>query len=330
MAAREDGERTPPAWRRPALVVVTSAVVLAAMVWSVARNWESLSSVDWRLEPLWLAVAALATLGYLALHGELAVLILQRLGVEVPAHRVRTMFGLALLARYVPTGVAAVGVRLGLGAEAGVPKRITTLALVYETGLACAGAAAVAGLGLIDRRPLLAALVIGGALVAPVLVLHPHLVGRGFEHLLRRLRIEPAGAALPSRSIAAFVLLAALSFALAGVSLAALAQSFTPLEAGELLTVIAAGGVAFLTALVGFALPGGIGAREAGMIAVLSLAMPSPVAIAVAAASRLLQIVIELLYAAGAHAMERRQQPAVASASDPAQLDGEPARQPPA
>ncbi len=64
----------------------------------------------------------------------------------------------------------------------------------------------------------------------------------------------------------------------------------------------------YIAAALAFMLPGGIGAREAGLAAVLSVALPLGVAFAVAVALRLLQLTIELLRRRG-HAGDRAPHP---------------------
>lgn len=289
-----------------ALAVATGVVAAAAIGLSVASRWSDLSQVDWRFSPFWLAVAVLATVGFLVVHGELAVLVLKRLGQDVPGGRMRVIYGLALLARYVPTGAAAVGVRLMQGEQIGVPKRTTTVALVYETLIAVSGAALVATISLFRVTPVLAWVSLACAVLLPIAALHPRLLGHGFERLLRRVGLDDLPSPMPAGTVLALTAFAALSFVLSGISLLALAKTMAAISFEDVPLIISAGGVAFLSAVVGFALPGGLGAREAGVVVVLSFAMPGSIAVAVAAASRLLQTALEIGYAGLAHAVVRR------------------------
>jgi hypothetical protein len=71
-------------------------------------------------------------------------------------------------------------------------------------------------------------------------------------------------------------------------------------------TIIASAGLGFITSMLGFALPGGLGAREAGLTGALALVLPGPIAFAVAVVSRLIQTAVELVYAGLATLADRR------------------------
>ena len=70
--------------------------------------------------------------------------------------------------------------------------------------------------------------------------------------------------------------------------------------------IISSWSVGYAGALLAFFIPGGIGVREGAVAAVLSVAMPTSVAIAVAIAVRLAQTGIELAYAGGSVLYARR------------------------
>jgi hypothetical protein len=191
--------------------------------------------------------------------------------------------------------------RIALAQREGVPKRITLASLVYEAALALAGAIAVAAYFVIqlpalhDRpsRWLVLALP-----VAAVIALHPRVFGPVTAFALRRAGREPLPLAL---SVSKLLLLAAMyaaSFVLAGASLYALAQGVHALDADALPRILGAFAIGFSASILAFVLPGGLGARELALVAALSPVMSAPVGLAVAIASRLVQVAIEIVLAA--------------------------------
>ena len=102
-----------------------------------------------------------------------------------------------------------------------------------------------------------------------------------------------------------FVLANAFTFWLAGVSLLCTLLAITPVDADDMVGVVAAFGFGFITGMVGFALPGGLGARELGLVTGLSAVIPAPIALAVAAIARMIQTGVELLYAGVVTAHDR-------------------------
>jgi uncharacterized membrane protein YbhN (UPF0104 family) len=83
-------------------------------------------------------------------------------------------------------------------------------------------------------------------------------------------------------------------------------RGITEQPAGSTTTIVASAGLGFITSMLGFALPGGLGAREAGLTGALALVLPGPIAFAVAVVSRLVQTAVELVYAGLATLADRR------------------------
>ncbi len=273
---------------------------------TVASQWGQLERVDVRLRPIWLAGAFGALLGYQALHAEVARMVLAELGQPIAGRRLRAIFSASLLARYVPTGALAVVARIGLQEREGVAKRIGTLGLLYEVAIALVGAALLCLVFVARASPALAfaLLVLSPLLIA--LVLGPRTFPSLANEVLRRLNREPVSRFIPTTAVLRLTALCALSFALAGVSVLCVVRGITEAPAGSIPTIIASAGLGFITSMLGFALPGGLGAREAGLTGALALVLPGPIAFAVAVVSRLIQTAVELVYAGLATLADRR------------------------
>lgn len=285
-------------WMKLAMAVLVFGFLAAA----VASQWSRLDDADLRFAPLWLVSALPLLLLFQLSQGEAALIILRRLEHPLEPVRGRSIYGAALLARYIPTGAVSILLRVALNEREGVPKRISTIALVYEVALALVAAA-------VSAVPLLpsvgtAAIAVAAIPVAGVAALHPRMFSRIVAPLLRRARQPDIGRMLSFRDVLLLIGLLVLGFWAAGIALLFTLLAITPVHGGEV-AIISTFGLGFITSMVGFALPGGLGAREAGLVAGLSVSTATPLALAAAALSRLVQTAVELLYAAGATLHER-------------------------
>jgi glycosyltransferase 2 family protein len=203
----------------------------------------------------------------------------------------------------VPTSLLMPVVRVTLLRREGVPRRSSLSATVHELALAFAAALIVSAYFLLTL-PSLADEPMRFALLALPLVLAIALNPRVFEPLARyalRRMGQDAGdtpVTMDERHLLPLLVGYIASFLIGGLALFALARAFTPVALDDLPTVVMSLGLGYSAALVAPILPGGIGAREAGLTAALATVLGGPTALAVAVASRILQLVIELGFAA--------------------------------
>jgi hypothetical protein len=266
---------------------------------------------DWRVQPSWLALAAAAFLALHLTHAGLWRRVLHHLDRPVEARRSRAIWCTSGLARYTPGSVLMPMVRVAMAKREGVPKRECLASVVYEMALMLTGSVIVGAYAVV-RTP-----DFGGAaryivLVIPLaalICLHPRIFGPMANVALNRIGKESLPRTLPLPAIASLVALYAGSWILAGVGLYALIEGLHPVEPADFLVVLAAPAVGYIAAALAFVLPGGIGAREGGLAAVLSVALPFGVAVAVAVALRLMQLTIELLAAVATPVIARRTRP---------------------
>jgi uncharacterized membrane protein YbhN (UPF0104 family) len=201
-----------------------------------------------------------------------------------------------------------------MGERIGVPKRVSTVGIAYEIALSLSGAGIVS-LALIAQLPLGWALALAVVPLSGVAAIHPRIFGPLTTGVLRRIGQPPLVRLLGFRSVLVLIAGFVVSFVLAGLALLCTARAITAVPSDGQVTVVASFALGFFASLLGFALPGGIGAREAGLTAGLSLTLASPIAVAVAATSRLLQTGIEVAYAGvvTAHDRKRRRRDQAAS-----------------
>jgi hypothetical protein len=235
--------------------------------------------------------------------------LLRRLGGALPVPRGRSIWCVSVLGRYVPTGALMIVGRIEMSHRAGVSRRVCTASIVYEMALTLGAAlvfcaAFVVGLDEIAPAPARwAAPVVG---VAAILALHPRVFGPVSSRVLGRVGREPLPALLTGRTVALYALGYIASFALAGLATLALARGLHPVGVSDVPLIVASFAVGFAASVVGFLSPGGIGAREVAQATAMVAVLPFAVGLAVAIATRLVQMGVELSFAAAMPLIERR------------------------
>lgn len=294
---------------RAALQWGIAGLVFASLVFFVLRQWNQLPDFDWRFSPGWLAVGALAVLGFYVLQGEIWRHIVHSLGEQIDADPARAVWGKSLIARYVPTNVLMVVGRVVMAERHGVAKRVTLASMVYELGLGL-GTAVMVGSYFVIELPDLAdqparfAVLI---LIPLVLVmLHPRVFAPMANWGLRKLGREPLPQTLSFRMVLVYCVAFLIAWAFIGAGVCAFAAALHPIDLEDVPYIAAAYPVAFCVAVITFIAPSGLGTRDAALAIGMGGVLPSAVATAIAVAFRIFQTVIELAYVGVVVAIDKR------------------------
>jgi hypothetical protein len=288
-----------------AVLRVTIAVVtLAAVVYAVARNW---SDVSVHLDKISLATFAWSTLAaavgtWLTMIGWR--IILRDLGSDLHLAPASGVYFVGQLGKYLPGSLWSVLVQADIAAHLRVPRRRTAV-----TGLLALGLALLTGflVGLPAASYLLTRsaegfdrwLLLGVPLLVVLCVprLLNAIIGLGLR-LLRRPPLEhdlSGGAVL--RAVASFIGV----WLCFGVHTLLLARAVADGSGHDNLNLASVTGYALSVSLgmLTVILPAGLGAREGLLTLILSTAIPTPAAAAVAIMSRFIVTVVDVLAALG-------------------------------
>jgi uncharacterized membrane protein YbhN (UPF0104 family) len=285
--------------RRRLLGLLAGLLILAFLVLAFATGWDRVRRYDWHVDAAAAVAGVAALIAMYAVNALGYVLILEQLaGRRVDRRRFAAVWARSLLGRYVPGNVLMVASRLVLGQEAGVPRRVSLAASVYEQALNLGAAAsggfvllAVYGAGEVGAAAWLVAIVPLG-----LVVLHPRLFRPLSAAVLRRAKREPLAALLSVRQLLALFTLYLLSAALLAVGIWLLVRSAVGGDAGSLAYVGLSFLMSFVVSMLAFVFPSGLGVREGAFALALARNLPGGVAIAVSAGSRLALTVAELLF----------------------------------
>jgi hypothetical protein len=284
-------------WVRALLVAVVAACIVVTIVETVRRA----PDVEWQLSPVWLlaAIAGLAVMQ--VIHAETWTRLVRRLGSPLEGPTGRGIWNITLLGRYVPTSALMAIGRVVLSRRAGVPNRVGVASIVYELTLQLTAALAVSS-ALVLTLPSLEGRPIRWLVVAlPVLALvalHPRIFGPVSARLLRVAGQPPLERVLPPGTVLTACAAYAVSFLAAGVAVLALAESLAEVDAADVPIALCAYAFGFGAGVLAFVIPGGVGAREAATALALTPVVGFTVGVAAAVGVRLVQIAVELAFAA--------------------------------
>ncbi len=278
--------------------IAFAVIVLAAVVWGVARSWPEISLDLARVDP-WtmLGSTAFAALGtWLTMLGWRVLL--SDLGSPLHLAPAGGVFFVGQLGKYLPGSVWAVIAQADMAAHLDVPRRRTGVVGLVTIGLAVLTGVLV---GLPAIPHLLRTSGSGGGawvlLAVPVLaaLCWPPVLNRLVGLGLRTLRREPLEHELSARAVLLTVGLYVLAWLCFGAHILVLARAIADpgapgLTVAALTGYALAGSLGMLTVI----LPAGLGAREGILTLVLASAMPLSAGTAVAIVSRFVITLVDV------------------------------------
>ncbi len=298
---------------RHAVWGLVGALVIVFLVVGILSQVHDLPSIKWHFKPGWLAVSLVAFLFFQASQPELWRRVFRSLHGHLPAPRAWAIWCVSLLARYVPTQLLMVLSRIALAERQGARRDVCAASIVYEFFFAV-GSAIALSTAFVIGLPSLSATPVRWLLIAvPVVMLfamHPRVFGRVALVVLRRLGREPLPETLPFTKVIGYAVVYVACFLVEGFGVYAFARSLHAVEPGHEALLLTSYAVGYAGSVLAFFIPGGLGAREGATVAVLSVAMPVRVALAVAIGVRLVQSALELVFAAAAEFWARRHEAA--------------------
>ncbi len=302
---------------RHAVWVFVTLVAAGFLIVAVISQVGKLPNIDWHFSPGWLVLSFLCLIAFQGIHAETWRRILHDLHGEIPPRKGWVIWNVSLLARYVPTQVLMAVTRVSMCSREGVPRKVSIASIAYEFALVTACSFVVAAWGFTALPELKGDAwrwLIFAIPVVALVCIHPRIFAHLSGRLLHRLGSDHLERTLSFPTVLRLAVVYVISFIVVGLGVLCVARALHPIDAGDIPLIVSAWSVGYAGALVAFFVPGGIGVREGAVAAVLSVVLPTSVAIAVAVAVRLAQTGIELLYA-GASVLYARRMPELVESS---------------
>lgn len=283
--------------------VTVAVVTLAAVVYAVARNWSEvavhLGRISWPVFALSSLAAAAGT--WLTMIGWRVIL--TDLGSRLHLAPASGVYFVGQLGKYLPGSLWSVLVQADMASHLKVPRRRTAVAGLLTLGLSLLTGVLVGlpSASLLLRQPA-SGLSWWTLLAVPILVvlLVPRLLNAVVARMLRLLGRAPLAHGLSARAVLVSAALFVLVWLCFGVHTLLLARAVAGDGAPHPdLGVAALTGYALSVSLgmLTVILPAGLGAREGLMTLILSTAIPTPAAAAVAIVSRFIVTIVDVVAA---------------------------------
>jgi len=261
--------------------------VVVGLTLAVRSQWSAISELDWRGSwPLLLGSAALFAVAPLA-QASTSWIILRLLGARAPFGEAMTIWANAYVLRYAPSGALAILYRVRERERVRATREQIITSEAYENlGSLTAGACALlVGFAALGKVPPW----LGIAVAVPVLVLavavRPRFLGRWVQALLRRLGVETP--LLLGRQLIVVIAINLAAWIATGLGFLALLNGLSDEPSPGLTWAIATYSVGYLIGFVVPFLPGGLGAREGALVAVLASRYGAGAATGISLATRL-------------------------------------------
>ena len=292
-------------WLRTGLL----AVVVGLAVWGLASQWTQVQDALDKLDGWDVAWACLCVLGGLGAMMMAWRALLADLGSALPLPAAVRVLFLGQLGKYVPGAVWALAAQVELARDYDIPRRRSATASLLGMATTLVAGLVVAGvmLPLASKSAVHKYWWVLAITPLAVVCLHPRIVKFLLNLVLRLVRQEPLDETISLHGMGRALAWTFFGWGCYGVHAWLLVSQFAH---GSTAHIVALSFGAYALAWsVGFLIiffPGGIGPREAALIAVLSPVMPAASALVVALASRIVMTIGDLAWAAAALAMGRR------------------------
>lgn len=244
--------------------------VVIGLTLAVRSQWTAISELDWAGS--WrviLAAAALFAVAPLA-QALTSWVILRLLGARAPFGEVMVIWAHAYVLRYAPSGALAVVYRVRERERVRASREQILASEVYENlGSMTAGACALLlGFAALRSGPPLLGLLVAIPVIVVAIAVRPKFLGRWAQALLRRRGIDAP--ILYGRHLLVAIAVNLVAWIATGFGFLVLLNGLTDEPSPGVVWAIAAYSVGYLVGFVVPFLPGGLGAREGALIAVLS------------------------------------------------------------
>lgn len=263
---------------RLAAQIIIVGAVFYFMGKKIRTDWPEITSRDWQFDIPWLIFSLLMLLALYLGHACGWLIILKRFNHPVPFLPGLYVWCKSLLARYIPGNVMMVVGRVVMIEPYGVPKRVSLTSVAYEQALLLTSAATVIAVAL-PFWPKLQNFSqwIWLVLVVPplaVIFLHPAMLNKVGNYLLRKVKREAIEDFLPFGDIVAIFFFYCFFWIVAGMGLFAMAQTVTNVSWSNFPIFVASTPLAWLTSVLFFISPSGLGVREGVYAYTLDFAFP--------------------------------------------------------
>lgn len=249
---------------------IALVLVLVGIVLAVRGQWPAISEMDWGASWRVLLIGAAAFAVAPLAQAVSFWIILRLLRARPPFSETLVIWAHSYVLRYAPSGAIAVVYRVRERERLGASRDQILTAEAYEhlAVLAAGAAAFLLAFAALASWPPLLGLAVAVPVLAVAVAVRPKFAGRLAQRLLRRAGIEAP--LMRGRHLIAVAAIDLVAWIGTGAGVLVLANGLTDEPSPGLLWAIATYAVGYLIGFIAPFSPGGLGAREGVLIAVLS------------------------------------------------------------
>ena len=278
-------------------------MVIGFTVYYLVAQWDEVSEAVKVIAPVSLILSTLAVAAGLGFGTLSWIIILNGLGARVPILRGAQILLVGQLGKYVPGSVWSYVMQMELGRQYGVARPRVLITSLYAAGVGVVASLILGAFALpiiVRDQPQL--LWLFALLPVGLVCLHPKVMTWLASLVLKVFRRPPLDHQVSVGVVAGALGAALASYVCYGAHLFILVNSLVDPDIGTFVLLTGAMAIGFTAGLVAFLLPSGLGAREAVLIAAMTLMLTVPEAVAMTVVSRMMFTLTDLV-AAGAAAI---------------------------
>ncbi|MCC6544983.1 MAG: flippase-like domain-containing protein [Nitrospirae bacterium] len=264
----------------------------------VYEQWDKISGYPWSLNSLWLGISIGILLAAYLLSAYEWTLILRMIGVRIELSKGISIFLLSMFGRYIPGGIWSPVGRVFLCRREGIADSRSGMSVLLEQTYPVVSAAFVFVVSLLfwhDTGPVARAFPLLVFVPLFFIFLHPKPFLRVMNPVLAWFGKGPINISLSFGNMLILAGYYSFSWIVAGVAFYCFIRAFYPLEFYYIPILSGISAISFIIGYLTFFTPAGLGVREGSITILLSLFIPTHIALGVALLSRLWIIGVELI-----------------------------------
>ena len=272
-------------------------VILFFFVLYLHQNWQQVRAHRWTFNYFYLLIS----LGLLGIYFSLLVFawrfLLSRLTVPFGFRKTFQVWFYSQAGKYLPGGFWGIVGRLYLCEQAGIKRTVAATSVFFETILLVLSGLLVSTSLLFSNfsfKIFQSYLVYLLLIPLVFLLINPTIIQKSSKFLLRRFRESTVEVSLNYRDMFCVLFIYLMAWFVYGLGNFFVVKSVTSFSIQYLPALIGIFSLSWVVGFVSFLTPGGLGAREATLSALLSIYMPISVAIIVSLLARLCWTIVEL------------------------------------
>lgn len=279
------------------IIILAIFAFLGRMVW---ENWTQVNETSFTFRFFPLVISTLIFSFSYLIQIWAWNLITLKLGIAIPFKETLRSWFVSQLGKYLPGKVWVLLARLHLYDSKGKSKRTTTVALYFETVTMVMAAGLIFLVSLLflkEVQSLYSSVPFFGVIILCVmalLLLHPRVLQRILNPILRVLRKEPFSISIPYGDVLMVLGVCVFSWVVGGIGFYLFVDAVFPVSSGYILFLTGALAISSTLGLLALFAPSGLGVREGVLVYLLSTIMPSTVAVVLSILTRLWMTFIEI------------------------------------